>query len=250
MENNLNNLNLCLVLDDFLCNKFKNESDDYDAFLYDRKFLGEVNNNIKYNVLIYAFLINNLSRAYNQNKEKFINNYNFDKFELDDKSLEFMNQEIENIYNSFDPQIARYEKECRTEEKKRSKNTKQLENVKNSNNLKQIEIIKERIKENEQKLESLQERKKLVLCKRELSKERTKREFILKHLRNSLVHGNAILPTNIDFSDLNNVYIQFYDFNTEKDKNNEETFYAKIKITELMDMLTTHETINNLYKAK
>ncbi|MDD6388335.1 MAG: hypothetical protein PUA68_04650, partial [Bacilli bacterium] len=59
-----------------------------------------------------------------------------------------------------------------------------------------------------------------------------------------------VLPTNIDFSDLNNVYIQFYDFNTEKDKNNEETFYAKIKIVELIDMLTTHETINNLYKAK
>ncbi|MDD6388375.1 MAG: hypothetical protein PUA68_04850, partial [Bacilli bacterium] len=31
MENNLNNLNLCLVLDDFLCKKFTNESEDYDA---------------------------------------------------------------------------------------------------------------------------------------------------------------------------------------------------------------------------
>ena len=250
MENNQNNLNLCLVLDDFLCKKFTNESEDYDAFLYDRKCLGEVNNNIKYDVLIYAFLINNLSRAYNQNKEKFINNFNFDKFELDDKSLEFMNQEIKNVYNSFNPQIKRYEDEYRTETKKRIKNAKQLEDVKNSNNLKLIEMIKKRIEENENKIKLAEEKKELVLRKRDLSKERTKREFILKHLRNSLVHGNAVLPTNIDFSDLNNVYIQFYDFNTEKNKNNEETFYAKIKITELMDMLTTHETINNLYKAK
>ena len=250
MENNLNNLNLCLVLDDFLCNKFQNESDSYDAFLYDRKFLGEANNNIKYDVLIYAFLINNLSRAYNQNKEKFINNFNFDKFELDDKSIEFMNEEIKNVYDSFNPQIDGIDKKLKKEAKKYSNNTEQLEKNKTSNNLKQIEIMKKRIEENKNKIKLLEEKKELVLNDKELSKERTKREFILKHLRNSLVHGNAVLPTNIDFSDLNNVYIQFYDFNTEKDKNNEETFYAKIKIVELIDMLTTHETINNLYKAK
>ena len=88
MEYNQNNLNLCLVLEDFLYNVFKNNSDDYNAFLYNREFLGEVkNNNIKYNVLIYAFLINNFSRAYNENKEEFINNFNFDKFELDNESL-------------------------------------------------------------------------------------------------------------------------------------------------------------------
>lgn len=250
MENNQNNLNLCLVLDDFLCKKFTNESEDYDAFLYDRKFLGEANNNIKYDVLIYAFLINNLSRAYNQNKEKFINNFNFDKFELDDKSLEFMNQEIKNVYDSFNLQIDGIDKKLKKEATKYSNNTKQLEKNKTSNNLKQIEIMKKRIEENKNNIKSIEERKKSVLNDRELSKERTKREFILKHLRNSLVHGNAILPTNIDFSDLNNVYIQFYDFNTEKDKNNEETFYSKIKLIELIDMLTTHETINNLYKAK
>ena len=251
MEYNQNNLNLCLVLEDFLYNVFKNNSDDYNAFLYNREFLGEVkNNNIKYNVLIYAFLINNFSRAYNENKEEFINNFNFDKFELDNESLINMNEEMENKYKSFDNQIKSVDNDYRKEVKKYNKNTKQLDNIINSNNLKQIEIFRKRIIENKQNLESLQNRKELILSNRELSKERAKREFILKHLRNSLVHGNAELPTNIDFNNLNNTYIQFYDYDTDKEKNNEKTFYAKIKIVELIDMLSKHETINNLYKVK
>ena len=111
-------------------------------------------------------------------------------------------------------------------------------------------LLKERIIENQQNLESLKNRKELILSNRELSKERAKKEFILKHLRNSLVHGNAELPTNIDFNNLNNTYIQFYDYDTDKEKNNEKTFYAKIKIVELIDMLSKHETINNLYKVR
>ena len=51
-------------------------------------------------------------------------------------------------------------------------------------------------------------------------------------------------------NNLNNTYIQFYDYDTDKEKNNEKTFYAKIKIVELIDMLSKHETINNLYKVK
>ena len=251
MEYNQNNMNLCFVLEDFLYKYFKNKSDDYDTFLYDREFLGEVkNNNIKYNVLIYAFLINNFSRAYNENKEEFINNFNFDKFDLDNESLINMYEEMEKIYNSFDNQIKSVDNDYRKEVKKYNKNTEQLDNIINSNNLKQIEILKERIIENQQNLESLKNRKELILSNRELSKERTKREFILKHLRNSLVHGNAVLPTNIDFNNLNNTYIQFYDYDTDKEKNNEKTFYAKIKIVELIDMLSKHETINNLYKVK
>ncbi|MDD6388789.1 MAG: hypothetical protein PUA68_07000 [Bacilli bacterium] len=251
IEYNQNNLDLCLVLEDFLYDNFKNKSDDYNTFLYNRDFFGEVkNNNIKYNVLIYAFLINNFSRAYNENKEEFINNFNFDKFDLDYESLKNMNKEMDNKYKSFDNQIKSIENDYRKEEKKYKKNTEQLDNIINLNNLKQIEIFRKRIIENKQNLESLQNRKNLILSNRELSKERTKREFILKHLRNSLVHGNAVLPTNIDFNNLNNTYIQFYDYNTDKEKNNEQTFYAEIKIVELIDMLSKHETINNLYKVR
>ena len=251
MEYNQNNLNLCLVLEEFLYNNFKNKSDDYDTFLYHREFLGEVkNNNIKYNVLIYAFLINNFSRAYNENKEEFINNFNFDKFDLDNESLKKMDKEMDNKCKPFDDQIKSVDNNYRNEVKKYKKNTEQLDNIINSNNLKQIKTLQKRLKENQQNLKSLENRRELILSNRELSKERTKREFILKHLRNSLVHGNAVLPTNIDFNNLNNTYIQFYDYDTDKEKNNEKTFYAKIKIVELIDMLSKHETINNLYKVR
>ena len=66
-------------------------------------------------------------------------------------------------------------------------------------------------------------------------------KYILKHLRNSLAHGNVSFVQGVDINNISDIVLLFKD-----EDNKEDTFCGEIKLLDLLEQLIKDRYINSL----
>lgn len=71
-------------------------------------------------------------------------------------------------------------------------------------------------------------------------------QIIIEHLRNSLAHGRISFPNGFDFNNIGNTIVHFEDY----DKENNKTFDAKIKLSDLILELSKEKFLASIFSME
>jgi len=210
--------------------------------------------------LLFSSLLNSyLLTGYNINENKKIKGLNFNKLKMDKESEKNFNIKhtklYENELNISEEELKRYEKELENV-KKDLKLKKEIQEKNKILNDYFDNILPNIIKNLENKEILLTEKINVLKFKIPKMKleglnynyENDLAYFALRNLRNSLAHGTFSFNEPLDMNNIEENEIIFESFNPS-DKN-ERTFYATIKVKELLEIFLREEYYKNIFEVE